>query len=172
MGASLAEAFLPARPPVRSFGCFPCLHSKRRLAKKICTSVAAGGALPGRTVPFGTLPGNGRVPRCLPRAELLCKSSYAMQAWKAVERERKKEAEARRLPRPRSPGHTSHRARPLLLIPSSASYIFHLLSLSRFPSTSHPKCCHRQRHASFHPPLSRNFIGLAGSGWPRLLSHG
>ena len=45
MGVSLAEAFLP-RPPVRSLGCFPCLHSKRRLAKKIRTSVAAGGAHP------------------------------------------------------------------------------------------------------------------------------
>ena len=46
MGASLAEAFLPVRPFARSFGCFPCLHSKRRLAKKIRTSVAAGGAHP------------------------------------------------------------------------------------------------------------------------------
>ena len=34
-----------ARTPAGSFGCFPCLHSKRRLAKKICTSYAAGGAV-------------------------------------------------------------------------------------------------------------------------------
>ena len=68
------------------------------------------------------------------------------------------------------PGHSYSFLPSFLPLPHTYSICFRFQD--SFPRPPHPKCCHRQRHASFHPPLSRNFIGLAGSGWPRLLSHG
>ena len=74
-------------PLSRSLGCFPCLHSIRRLAKKFCTRHAAGGAF--RAGPSLLAHSQARkegAPCCDRRADLFCKSSFAMQAWKAAER--------------------------------------------------------------------------------------
>ena len=124
------RAFLPtlSRSPARSFGCFPCLHSKRRLAKKICTSSAAGGRS-GPSLSWHSAAAHG----CARRAEVLSKSSYGMQAWKAAAGERERgpsEAGSPHLglvatPRP-------NQATPTPLPPSSC--IFHLLSLSGIPN--------------------------------------
>ena len=96
MGASLAEAFLPVRPFARSAAFHACI-AKDDLQKRSARRSQQGAPThPGRTVSFGTSRAGAMEgsPHCAPCAELLCKSSYAMQAWKAARREEKEEAEA------------------------------------------------------------------------------
>ena len=163
MGASLAEAFLPVRPPARSFGCFPCLHSKRRLAKKIRTSDAAGGRLPSRTGLFWHTVG-GRQPmlRAVCRTSLQVLLCYAgMESSRAREgsRDQGLPAPSASLPWPHLA--LSQATPSPSFLPSFASYIFHLLLLSRIPT---PNATARQRPiCSFHPssPLPYLEISLA-----------
>ena len=90
-------------PLSRSLGCFPCLHSIRRLAKKFCTRHAAGGAF--RAGPSLLAHSQARkegAPCCDRRADLFCKSSFAMQAWKAAERANGRARERGERPLPNS----------------------------------------------------------------------
>ena len=155
---------LSPRPPVRSLGCFPCLHSKRRLAKKIRTSVAAGGAHPpGPDRLFWHITG-WRAARTVRLVQNFFASRLMLcrHGKQPGERRRKRprltSSPASSLPRP----HLAlSQATPTpSLIPSFASYIFHLLSLSRIPT---PNATATAAVCSFHPssPLPYLEISLA-----------
>ena len=153
MGASLAEAFLPVRPPARSFGCFPCLHSKRRLAKKIRTSDAAGGRLPSRTGLFcHTVGGRQPMLRAVCRTSLQVLLCYAgMESSRAREgsRDQGLPAPSASLPWP----HLAlSQATPTLSFIPSFICLIHIPSAFAFKNP-HPEC-----HSQAASTLSAAFI--------------
>ena len=166
MGASLAEAFLPVRPFARPAAFHACI-AKDDLQKRSARRSQQGAPThPGRTVSFGTSRAGGQPALCaLCRTSLQVVLCYAgMESSQARGEGRGRGSLAPRfLPPQATPrlesGH-SYSSRSLV-------GLIHIPSAFAFKNP-HPKChsyCRYLQLSSFlSSPLSRNFIGLAGSG--------
>ena len=167
MGASLAEAFLPVRPFARSAAFHACI-AKDDLQKRSARRSQQGAPThPGRTVSFGTSRAGGQPALCaLCRTSLQVVLCYAgMESSQARGEGRGRGSLAPRFLLPQ--------ATPRLESGHSYSFSRSLVCLIHIPSAfafknPHPKChsyCRYLQLSSFlSSPLSRNFIGLAGSG--------